>query len=137
MVLGNYVVSSSTLSSKDNRRYSKKYANNRYFYLNEDIWLMATKMKLKMKNRSSRYDINRPRRCHRLKYTKYKICLDIMMIISIRQHLSYIWGLIREKVKQHWPRWYRTSWKSSEGLICVQFTSCVYEGGWFKKKRCL
>ena len=38
----------------------------------------------------SRYDINRPRRCHGHKYTKYKICLDIMMIISIRQHLCYI-----------------------------------------------
>ena len=51
---------------------------------------MAKKMRLKMKNRSSRYDINKPRRRHGHKYTKYKICLNIMMVISIRQHLSYI-----------------------------------------------
>ena len=88
---------------------------------------------LKMKNRSSRYDINRPRRWHGHKYTKYKICLDIMMVISIRQHLCYIWSLIHEKVKQHWPRRYRTSWMPSERLMFVQFTSCIYGGGWFKK----
>ena len=124
MLLENYVVSSSTLSSKDNRRYSKKCAKNKYVYLNEDIWLMAKKMRLKIKNRSSRYDINRPR--HGYKYTKYKICLDIAMVISIRQHRSYIWTLIREKVKQHWSRRHRTSWTSSERLKYVQFTSCVY-----------
>ena len=86
-----------------------------------------------MKNRSSRYDINRPRRWHGHKYTKYKICLDAMMVISISQHLSYIWSLIYEKVKQHWHRRHRTSWTSSERLMYVQFTSCVYGGGWFKK----
>ena len=51
LLLENYVVSSSTLSSKDNRRYSKKCAKNKYVYLNENIWLMAKKMRLKMKNR--------------------------------------------------------------------------------------
>ena len=51
---------------------------------------MTMKMRLKMKNRSSRYDINRPRRGHGCKYTRYKICLDIMMIICIKQHLSNI-----------------------------------------------
>ena len=51
---------------------------------------MAMKMRLNMKTRSSRYDINRPRRRHGYKYTKYKICLDIMMVISIRQRLSNI-----------------------------------------------
>ena len=33
----NYVISSSTLSSKDNRRYPKKCAKNEYDYLNEVI----------------------------------------------------------------------------------------------------
>ena len=89
-LLENYVVSSSTLSSKDSRRYSKKYAKNKYAYLNEDIWLMAIKMRLNMKNRSSRYDINRPRCRHGYKYTKCEICLDIMMVICIKQHLSNI-----------------------------------------------
>ena len=42
-----------------------------------------------MKNRSHRQDINtfRPRQRH--KYTKYKMCLSIMMIIY-KQHLSNI-----------------------------------------------
>ena len=94
---------------------------------------MAKKMRLKMKKRSSRYDINRPRRWYGHKYTKYKICIDIMMVISFRQHLSYIWSLIHEKVKQHWPRRHRTSWTSSERLMYGQFTPCVYEGDWFLK----
>ena len=34
-------------------------------------------MRLEMKNRSSRYDINSPRRRNGHKYTKYKICIDI------------------------------------------------------------
>ena len=45
---------------------------------------MTMKMRLKMKSRSSRYDINRPRRRYGHKYTKYKICLDIMMVICIK-----------------------------------------------------
>ena len=133
LLLENCMVSSSTLSSKDNKKYSKKCAKTKYVYLNDDIWLMAQKMRLKMKNRSSRYNINRPRRWHGHRYPKYKICLDIMMVISIRQHLSYIWSLIHEKVKQYWPRRHRASWTSSERLMYVQFTSCVYGGGWFKK----
>ena len=51
-------------------------------------------MRLKMKNRP------RPRHGH--KYTKYKICLNIMMVVCIKQHLSNIWSSTHEKVKQHW-----------------------------------
>ena len=51
---------------------------------------MTMEIRLNMKNRSSRYDINRPRRRHGHKYTKYKICLDIMMVIFINQHLNNI-----------------------------------------------
>ena len=47
-------------------------------------------MRLKMKNRSYRYDLNRPRPRHRDKYTKYKMPLCIMMFIRIKQHLSNI-----------------------------------------------
>ena len=43
-----------------------------------------------MKNRSSRYNINRPRRWHGHKYTKYKICFHIMMVISIRRFLNVL-----------------------------------------------
>ena len=48
-------------------------------------------MRQKMKNRSHRYDINRPSPRHGHKYTKYKICLGIMQYVSS----------IHKKVKQH------------------------------------
>ena len=54
------------------------------------------------KQRSHRYDINRPKQKHRHKYAKYKTCLGIMMVICIMQHLSKIWSSIHETVKQHW-----------------------------------
>ena len=53
---------------------------------------------IKMKNRSHRYDIKRP---HGQKYSKYKKCLSIMMLICIKHHLSNAWSSIHEKVKQH------------------------------------
>ena len=45
-------------------------------------------MRLKVKNSSHRYDINRPRLRHGDKYTKYNICLSMMMVMCIRQHQS-------------------------------------------------
>ena len=60
---------------------------------------MSVKMRLEMKNRSSRYDISRPRHRHGHKCTKYKMCL---IAICIKQRLSKIWRLIHEKMKQHW-----------------------------------
>ena len=49
---------------------------------------MAMEMRLKMKNRSQRYNINRRRPSHGHKYTKYKVCLSIMTVICIKQHLA-------------------------------------------------
>ena len=43
-----------------------------------------------MKNRSHRYDINRTRLRHGYKYTKYKMCLSMMMVMCNKQHLSNI-----------------------------------------------
>ena len=63
---------------------------------------MTMKLRLKMKNRSQRYDINRPSPRYGHKYTKCKMCLSIMMVLCIKQHQSNIWSLIYEKVKQHW-----------------------------------
>ena len=57
---------------------------------------------MKMKNRSHRYDINRPRSRHGYRYSKYKKCLSMMMLIFIKQHQSNIWSSIHEKVRQHW-----------------------------------
>ena len=47
---------------------------------------------------NTRYDING----HGHKYTKYKMCLSIMMILCIKPHLSSIWSSIHVKVKQLW-----------------------------------
>ena len=55
-----------------------------------------------MKNKSHRYDKNRPRPRHVHKYSKYKMWLSMMMLICIKQHLSNILSSIHEKVKQHW-----------------------------------
>ena len=51
-----------------------------------------------MKNKSHRYDINRPKN-GRI-YTKYKMCLIIMMFTGIKQHLSNIWSSIHENLSK-------------------------------------
>ena len=43
-----------------------------------------------MKNRSQRYDIDRPRPRHGHIYTKYKMCFSIVMVIYVKQHQSNI-----------------------------------------------
>ena len=62
---------------------------------------MTMKMRLKMKSKSQRYDLNRPRIRHGLKYAKYKMCLGIKMFIWIKKHLRNVWSLIYEKLKQY------------------------------------
>ena len=54
-----------------------------------------------MKSKSQRYDWNRPRIRHGLKYPKYKMCLEIKMVMWIKKHLRNVWSLIYEKVKQY------------------------------------
>ena len=49
---------------------------------------MTMKTRMKIKSRSHRYDIIRPRPRHGHKYTKYKICLNIVLVLCIKQHLS-------------------------------------------------
>ena len=66
------------------------------------IWLIIMKMKVKMGNRSHRYDINRPGSRNEPKYTEYKKCFSMMILICIKQHLSNIWGSIHEKVQRQW-----------------------------------
>ena len=41
---------------------------------------MTKKMRLKLKNRSHRKDINRPRLRYGHKHTKYKMCHSLMMV---------------------------------------------------------
>ena len=90
LLFENYLLSAPTLSFKNNRRYSKKVQKTKYACLNKAISLMTRKRRLKMKKRSFRYDITRPRPRHGHKYTIYKMCLSLMMTICIKQHLSNI-----------------------------------------------
>ena len=62
---------------------------------------MIMKMRLKLKNRSHRYDINIPRSRHGHKYTKYEMCLSILMNICSKQHLNNISRSVHEKVQHH------------------------------------
>ena len=43
-------------------------------------------MTVKMKNRSHRYDMNKPRSRHELKCSKYEKRLTLVMLICIKQH---------------------------------------------------
>ena len=85
LLFGNYSLSSSTLSSKNKRRYSKECTKSKYLCLNVIIWLMTITMRLKLKYKSHRYDINRPRPRHGHKHTKYNMCLSITMLMYIRR----------------------------------------------------
>ena len=55
-----------------------------------------------MKNRSHRYDKNRPTPIHGHKHTKYEMSLSEMIVVCIKQYRSNVWNSIHEKVKQHW-----------------------------------
>ena len=59
---------------------------------------MTMKVRLKMKNRLYRYDINRPRPRHGYRYAIYKKCLSMMIVICIKRHLSNIGSSVHEKV---------------------------------------
>ena len=45
---------------------------------------------MKMKNRSHRYDINRPRSRHGQKYGKYKKSLSMMVLICINSFVTEV-----------------------------------------------
>ena len=76
------------LSSKNIRRYSEKCTKSNCICFNDVIELMAMKTRLKMKKGSQKYNINRPRPRHVPKYTKCKMCLSIMIVRCIKQHLN-------------------------------------------------
>ena len=76
--------------------------SNTRFFINNTLYdnrgYMTMKMRLRMKNISYRYNINRPKPDK----DTYKMSFGIMMVICIKQHLSNIWNSANEKVKQHW-----------------------------------
>ena len=45
---------------------------------------------MKKKNRSHKHNANRPKFKHGHKYSKYKKCLSMIMLVCIKQHLSKI-----------------------------------------------
>ena len=62
------------------------------------LWMINdNESKAETKSRSQRYDIIWPRSRHSHKYTKFKMCPSIMMVIYIKN----IGSSIHEKVKQH------------------------------------
>ena len=77
------------ITKKINIRLSCFHATN-FDCIREIIQLIIMKMKMNKENRSYRYDINRPRFRHGHKYSKYKKCLSMMMLICIKQHLNNI-----------------------------------------------
>ena len=75
---------------------------SKHVCIHEIMRLIIRKLKMKMKNNTHWYDINRPKSRHGHKYTIYKMCLSTMMVICIKQHLSNILDSVHEKVKQRW-----------------------------------
>ena len=65
---------------------------------------MKMKIRLKIKNRSHRYDINRPHSRMDINILNIK-CINVMVATCAKQHLSNVWSSIHEKVKQN-GRWF-------------------------------
>ena len=81
MLFESYSPSSSTLSSNNNRTYLRNKRKDKCVCIHEITRLIIMKMERKKKNRSHRYDINRPRFRHGHKYRKYKKCPIMVMLI--------------------------------------------------------
>ena len=73
LLFENYSLSLSRHHPKLIEGILKKCTKKKYVYLNEVISSMTMKRRLKMKNRSHRYGINRPAVKHGHRYTKYKM----------------------------------------------------------------
>ena len=68
----------------------KNKQKNNCVCIHEIMRVIIIKMKLKMKNRSHRFDINRTRSRYGHKYSKYKTRPGLMMLICIKEQLSNI-----------------------------------------------
>ena len=90
MLFEDYFFPSSVLSSKNNRKSCKKCAKNKCVCFSEIIWSIIKKRRLKMKNKSRIYSINRLRPRHGHKYTLYIMCFSMMMVICIELYVLVI-----------------------------------------------
>ena len=75
----------------------KNKLKNKRAVIHKIIRSIIMKINMKMKNRSHRWDINRRRSRHEHKYSKYKKCLTMMMLLCVKQHLSNIWSSFLQK----------------------------------------
>ena len=117
LLFENYLLSSSSLSFKNNKRYSKKCTKKQVRLFKWGYIINGNEKRLKTKNRWYRYDMNRSRIRHGYKSTKYQIYFSIMMVMYIKQYLSNIWTSIHEKVKQHWG-WVEKKQKQPPEVFC-------------------
>ena len=115
-ILREHSLSLSSSSSKENGAYPKNCAKNKCDCFNKIIWSIIMKMKRKKKNRSDRYYTNRSRAWHWHKYTKYQKSASMMVLIE-SEHLSNIWSLIYEKIKQQW------GWVEKKRYLCKKMCS--------------
>ena len=90
----NYSHSSWTLLSKNNMAYSKNNQKNKGVSFHNIMWLIIMRMKMKKKNWSHRYGMDKPSSRQGHKYCKYKKCLNMMKVIRIEYYLSNIWSNI-------------------------------------------
>ena len=68
----------------------KNKQKNKCVYIHEITGLIKMKMKINMKNRSYRYDINGLRSRQSYKYSKYMKRLSMTMLKCMKHHLSNI-----------------------------------------------
>ena len=61
-------------------------------------------MKMKIKNRPHRYDINGLRFRHGHRYSKYKKWLSMMVLLCTKQYLSNIWSSIHKTLRLSWKK---------------------------------
>ena len=88
LLFENYLHSSSGNHQKITGHVLKNKLKNKCVCIHEIIRLIITRMKMRIKTTSHSYNINRARPSHGHKYSKYKKCLSMMMLI--KQHLSNI-----------------------------------------------
>ena len=122
LLFENYWHFSSTLSTKSNGTYSKIKQKNKCDCIHGIIRLILMKMKTEMKNWWRRYDISRPKP----RYSKYKKCLNMMLLVCIKQHLS--------NLKQNsWKRevTLRVGWKNA--LLIKKSVYFLKFGLWWMK----
>ena len=68
-------------TSKNNKTFLKNKQVSKFVCIHEIIRLNIMKLKMNMKKKENRYDINRPRSRHWRKHSKYKKCLSMMILI--------------------------------------------------------